>query len=191
MDLAVLLVGDNGAEVDVFHAAEDVLLHLRIDLFQLSDEVLDLKTLRFGLSVLVAGGAVFGELAGTLYEVEVIVVPPVLYISLADKIQRTYQLHALEVGAVELRHHGLHLTAVEHTHKYGLDNVIEVVTESDLVAAELLCLAVKVAAAHTRADVAGILLDIVDRVKISESNISIGIDIDSAFFSIIRRFSGL
>ena len=156
----MLLVGDYRAEVDVLNAPEDILLNLRIDLFELRDEVLDLQPLGIGLSVLVAGGTGLGELAGALQEVQSVVVPPVLDISLADEIKRTYQLHALEVGAVELRHHGLHLSAVEHTHENGLDNVIEMVSESYLVAAESLCTAVEVAAAHTGADVAGILLDV-------------------------------
>lgn len=45
MDFALLLVRDNSAEVDVFNAAEDVFFDLWIDLFQLSDEVLDFKAL--------------------------------------------------------------------------------------------------------------------------------------------------
>ena len=113
---AVLFIGDNSAEIDVFDAAEDIFLHLRIYLFQLSDKLFDFKALGLRLSVLVTGGTGISELAGTLYKVEVVVVAPVLYFSLADKVKRTYQLHTLEICAVELGHHSLDLTAVEHTH---------------------------------------------------------------------------
>ena len=46
--------GDYRTEIDVLDTSEDILLDLRIDLFQLCDEVLDLKALRLGLSVLAA-----------------------------------------------------------------------------------------------------------------------------------------
>ena len=48
----------------------------------------------------------------------------------------------------------LQLRAVEHAHDGRLDHVAEVVAKGDLVAAELARLAVEIAAAHTRAEVA-------------------------------------
>ena len=48
----------------------------------------------------------------------------------------------------------LQLRAVEHTHDGRLDHVAEMVAEGDLVAAELARLAVEIAAAHPRAEVA-------------------------------------
>lgn len=160
MNFAVLLIGDYCAEIYVFDAPEDILLDLRIYFFHICYEVLDLKAFRVGLTVLVTGRAGVSELAGALYEVEVVIVAPVLYLSLADEIKRTYQLHTLEVGTVELWHHRLHLTSVEHTHKDSLDDVVKVVTERYLIAAESFSVTVKVAAAHTGANVAGIFFDI-------------------------------
>ena len=56
---------------------------------------------------------------------------------LLHQVQRTNQLHALKVLAVELRHHRLDLAAIEHSHQNGLNYIVEVMTESDLVAAQL------------------------------------------------------
>ena len=59
---------------------------------------------------------------------------------------------------MELGRHGLQLGAVEHTHDGGLDDVVEVVPQRDLVAAQLFGLAVQVAAAHPGAQIAGVLV---------------------------------
>ena len=96
---------------------------------------------------------------------QAVIVAPVLYFVLPDQIQGTYQLHALEICAVELRHHGLYLSAVEHTHEYGLDNVVKMMSQCYLVAAQSLCVAVQVSPSHACAYVAGILLDIVHGIK--------------------------
>ena len=45
MRFTVLFVSYHGAEIDILHTAEDVLLDLRIDLFQLSDKILDFQSL--------------------------------------------------------------------------------------------------------------------------------------------------
>lgn len=45
MNSLVILIGDDSIHIDVFHAAEDILLNLRINLFKLRDEVLYLQTL--------------------------------------------------------------------------------------------------------------------------------------------------
>ena len=76
-----------------------------------------------------------------------------------DAVQGADELHAREIAAAQLRRHGLQLRAVEHAHDGRLDHVAEVVAESDLVAAELARLAVEIAAAHARAEVARRLLD--------------------------------
>ncbi len=60
-----------------------------------------------------------------------------------------------------LGRHGLHLGAVEHTHNRGLDDIVEVVPQCDLVAAQLLGLAVEVAAPHPGAEIAGVLVGVV------------------------------
>ena len=94
-----------------------------------------------------------GEFAGALDKMQAVVVAPALYIFLADKIHRSDKLHSLEIRAVKLRHHRLYLTAVDHSHKYRFDNIVKMMTERDLVAAEFLCLCVKIAAPHSRAKI--------------------------------------
>ena len=76
-----------------------------------------------------------------------------------DAVHGADELHAREIAAAQLRRHGLQLRAVEHTHDGRLDHVAEVVAKGDLVAAELARLAVEIAAAHARAEVARRLLD--------------------------------
>ena len=78
-----------------------------------------------------------------------------------NAVQRTNQLHARKVGAVQLGQHGLHLRAIKHAHHGGFNDIVEVVAERDLVAAELLRLAVQIAAAHARTQVARVLLAVV------------------------------
>ena len=159
------LVAEDLVQADVFHRAEDVPLDVRIRFLQLLDQLLRLETLRAGLTVGMAGRAGLGEVAGALDEVQAVVVTPVLDFRLTDKVKRADQLHAREVRGVELRHHRLVLAGVEHAHEDGLDDVVEVVAERDLVAAEALGFLIEVAAAHAGADVARGLRDVVDGVE--------------------------
>ena len=61
-----------------------------------------------------------------------------------DAVHRADKLHAVKIVAVELWQHGLQLRAVEHPHNGRFDHVVEVMPQRDLVAAQLLGLAVKV-----------------------------------------------
>ncbi len=63
-------------------------LHLRIGLFQLADELLDLLALRLCLLVGAAGRAGIGEFAGALDKMQIVRVAPRLDIVLADQIER-------------------------------------------------------------------------------------------------------
>ena len=62
---------------------------------------------------------------------------------------------------MQLGQHGLHLRAVKHAHDGGFDNIVKVVAERNFVAAQLLRLAVQIAAAHARTQVARVLLAVV------------------------------
>ena len=84
---------------------------------------------------------------------------------LPDVVKGAYKLHALEVRAVELGHHGLHLRPLQHTHEYSLYNVVIVVAQCYLVAAQLLCVAVEIPPAHSGAEVAGGLFNMVNRLE--------------------------
>ena len=152
MAFAAGVVGNELAEIDVLGAAEDIHIHSRIGLSQLNEQLLYLLTLR-GLLVV---RTLLRHTAGTAYKLQTIVLSPADYVLLADEVERSYELHTGVVLAVELREHRLHLRAVQHTHKYGLDHVVEVVTERYLVAAHRLCGLVKPSAAESRADEAGI-----------------------------------
>ena len=82
-----------------------------------------------------------------------------------DAVHRADQLHPLEIAAVQLGQHGLKLRAVEHRHHRCLDDVIEVVPQRNLVASQFLGLAVQVAPAHARAEIAWVVLTAVGHVK--------------------------
>ena len=71
-------------------------------------------------------------------------------------IQGADELHAGVVGAPQLGGHALHLRPVQHPHEDGLDDVVEVVPEGDLVAAQALRLFVQIPPPHARAQVAGV-----------------------------------
>lgn len=154
---AIPLVCDDGGEIHVLDAFENVLLDIRIDLLQGADQLLDLHALGVRVALGVNGGAGVGKMAGTLDEVQAIGITPQLDIVLADQVERADQLHAPEVRRMQLRHHGLDLATIEHAHEDGLDHIIIVVSESNLVAAELPGLRIQVATAHTCTQIAWIL----------------------------------
>ena len=84
---AALLVGYDRIEIDILHAFKDIALYEWILLFQLTDQFLDFYALGLVFFV-IAGGAGVGELAGTLDEMQVVVISPRLDIILAYQIQR-------------------------------------------------------------------------------------------------------
>lgn len=135
MNACVVLIGYDRIHIDVLNASEDILLHLRIDLFKLCNEIFYLQSLRHGAAVWSTGSAGISEFAGTLYEMQIVVVAPVLDLRFSHKIKGTDKLHAIEVGTVELRHHSLNLSAVEHTHEDSFYNVIEMMSEGYFIAA--------------------------------------------------------
>ena len=99
----------------------------------------------------------------------------------ADAVQRTNQLHARKVGAVQLGRHSLQLGAVEHAHHGCFDHIIKMVPQCNFVAAQLLSLLVQVAAAHAGAQVTGGFIAVVgDRKHIRLKNCDGG-------YSAVRR----
>ena len=128
-----------------------------------------MKTILAGASILalgttaavVAHGAVLSKAAGALDEFQIIVALPGQDIFFPDAVHGADQGHAGEAGAVELGGHGLELGIVEYVYYGGFDDIVEVVAQRDFIAAQLLGLAVQVAAAHPGAEVAGVLLAVV------------------------------
>ena len=88
-------------------------------------------------------------------------VHPKIYVALgiSGAIQHTAGSHALKVLAVQLGHHGFNLGTVEHAHEDGLDDIVKMVAQGNLVTAEFFGVGVEIAAAHSRAEIAGILVD--------------------------------
>lgn len=159
-----ILVGNQRTQIYVFNALEYVLFHLGIGLFKLFNKLLYLHP--FGaVFFVIAAQAVVGKLAGAAYKVEPVAVPPPDYIAFANEIHRADELHTLEVGAVKLGHHSLNLRAVEHTHKYGFDYVVVVVTERNFVAAQILGKAVEMPPPHPCAEVARVSFNMIDRFE--------------------------
>ena len=66
---------------------------------------------------------------------------------------------------MKLRHHRLHLRTVEHSHEDRLDDIIVMMAECNLVAAELLCKMIQMAAAHSRAEITRGIFHMVDRIE--------------------------
>ena len=153
--------GINGNIVD---AAEDAVFDIGIVALQAAKQDLDLLPLGTTAAV-VAHGAVLGKAAGTLDEFQIIVALPGQDIFFPDAVHGADQGHAGEAGAVELGRHGLHLGAVEHAHYGRLNDIVEVVAQRDLIASQLLGLAVQVAAPHPGTEVAGVLFGVVGNGK--------------------------
>ena len=100
-----------------------------------------------------------------LQKMQMIVIPPCTDIALPHQIQRPYQFHSFKVCAVELRHHGLHLPAVKHSHQDSLDHIIVVMPQRDLIASQCLGMAVQIPSAHSCAKIARILLNGIHRIE--------------------------
>ena len=149
---------------DGMDAAEDALFDIRVILAQAAQQKLDLLPLR-DADVPGVRSTSFRKAAGALDELKVVVARPGDDVALVYTVERADQGHALEVRAVQLRQHGLKLGAVEHTDERRLDHVVEMVPQSDLVAAELLRAAIQIAPAHTGAEIAGGLAGAVRNFK--------------------------
>lgn len=162
---AVFFIGNDCMKIHVFHTSENITFNMGIYLLKLRNEIFDLHSLGNTGAVCTAGSTGISELAGTLDKMQVVVISPRLDIILAYQIQRTDQLHTLEIGAVELRHHGLDLGAVEHAHEDGLDHIIIMMAQGDFVTAQLLREGVKMSAAHAGTEIARGFLDSVYRIE--------------------------
>ena len=134
---AILLVANNGINIDVLNAFENIAFYKRVHLLQVADQFLNLHTL--GAVLVVAGGTGICKLACALDKMQVIVIPPCLDVLFTHQIQRTDQLHPLKIRPVKLRHHSLNLRAVKHSHKNGLNYIIIMMAAGNLVAAHFFC----------------------------------------------------
>ena len=122
------------------NTSENVLFY-GISLFsEFLDQLLHLVT--FGTSSAATGYTVLCESACALNEVELILIPPCYNVIFLDQIHWSDQLHTLEILAMELRHHRLHLSAVEHPHKDRLNHIVEMMSERNLITSQFFCVRV-------------------------------------------------
>lgn len=154
MSDSVFLICHNGVQIYVLYTAENIGLYIRIDLFHFCDHMLDLHTLRCTFPIWPAGRTSVCKSACTLNKVQAVIVSPVFDILFPDQIKRADQFHALKMNAVKLRHHGLHLTAVEHSHQDRLNHIVKMMSQCNLVASKLFCFAVKMTAPHSCTEIA-------------------------------------
>ena len=134
MQLAAGLESGECFDADGVQAVEDALFDVRVFALEALDESLDFLALATATTV-VTDSAAFGKAAGALDKLQPVVIFPVDNVLLVDAIHGADEFHAAEIQAVEFGHHALQLRAVEHRHDGGLDDVGEVVTQRNLVAA--------------------------------------------------------
>ena len=147
---AVAPVADEGSQVDVMEAVENILPGARVGLLQRADQLFHLLPLGIKRAVCRA----LRQTAGTTQKFEIVVPRPGDNISFAHEIQRTDQLHARKIRAVNLRHHCFHLRAVQHAHEHRLDHVVKMMAEGNFVAAERAGVLVQTPTAHPGAEIA-------------------------------------
>ena len=150
MHTAVAPVADEGSQVDVMEAVENILPGARVGLLERANQLLHLLPLGIHRAVCRA----LRQTAGTAQKFEIVVPRPCDDIGFAHKVKRTDQLHARKIRAVNLRHHRFHLRAVQHAHQHRLDHVVKMVAEGNFVAAERAGVLVQAATAHPGAEIA-------------------------------------
>ena len=82
----VLFVCNDGVNIDIFNAFENIAFHLWVNFFHLTNHIFDFLTL--GSIIRVAGSASIRKLAGTLDKVQIVIITPALNFILTDKIHR-------------------------------------------------------------------------------------------------------
>ena len=124
-----------------------------------------LHLIALGTASASAAHAIFSKTARALYKLQSVVIAPRLDRIFLDKVHRTDQLHALEILAVQLRHHRLNLAAVQHSHEDRLDHIIKMMPKRNFIAAQRFRLRIEVTASHSGTKVARILFDRRHRVE--------------------------
>ena len=122
------LISQDHGHCHILHGTEEIDANHGIPLLEESDQALHFcpLTALLGTTAACAG---FGQTAGTVDEVQVIVISPVDDVLFTDVIHGTDQFHAREIGGLQLGHHGLDLSGIEHAHQGRLDDIIEVMKE--------------------------------------------------------------
>lgn len=159
---AVSLITREGFDPDGMQGSKNIVFDAGIVLLQAADQILDFLTL--GTAVITAG-IVLRKAAGTADEFQIVGSAPGDDGILLDAVKRPDQLHAGKVFTVSLGDDRFQLGGIEHGHDGGFDHIVEMMSQSDLVAAEFLCLVVQVSSAHAGTQIAGLSADIVGNLK--------------------------
>lgn len=159
----VLFVCNDGVNIDIFNAFENIAFHLWVNFFHLANHIFDFLTL--GSIIRVAGSASIRKLAGTLDKVQIVIITPALNFILTDEIHRADKLHSFKICRMKFWHHSLNLTAVEHTHQHGFNNIVIMMTECNFVTAKFLSLIIKVTPSHSCAKIARRFFNMEHRFK--------------------------
>ena len=72
----VLLISRKRIDIHIEHAVENAVLHIRVVLLEPRDQLLRLKPLRDRHAVVPAGAAGIRKVAGTLYKMKSVIIPP-------------------------------------------------------------------------------------------------------------------
>ena len=157
------LIARKGIQRNGVDAAEDAFFNVWAGLPKLLQQQLDLLPL--GGAAIVGALGFLGKAAGALEKFQPVVALPGQNVLLMDAIKRPDQRHAGEIFAVELGRHGLQLRPVKHAQHRGLHHIVEMVPQSDLIAAQRPGLTVEMAPAHPGAEIAGVLFRAVGHAK--------------------------
>ena len=154
MHFTVCLEAGEGFNLYGMQGTEDIVFDIRVFLFQFTDQVLCLETLGIGKSVF----GLLGEAAGAVDEMKIIMGAPVQNGFFLDTVHRPDQFHFGEVLTMGLRYDCLQLGGVEHCHKSSFNRVIQMMTQGNLVTAQLLRQIEELLAAMPGAEETGRLL---------------------------------
>ena len=172
--LPVDLPAGEGVQRHGVDAVEDALFDIRFVFFEPAEQLFDFRPL--GIAAAVATLPVPGQRTRTMDKRQPVRIRPGKNIFLMHAVQRPYEFHAFKVLTAELWHHRLQLGTVEHPHERRFDNVVEMMSQRDLVAAQFLRLFIKRTAPHagaqvTRGSLPALLLDYLENLLFKKLNI--------------------
>lgn len=168
MIFVINMVRYYSADINIMRASENIHVNGRIRLAQTAKQFFNfaaLRTVRIGLC---------GNTARASRKFQPVILRPAYNIAFTYKIKGANKLNSLVILAFQPRKHRLHLRAVKHTHKRSLDNVVEMMSQCDLIAAEFLRSFIKPTAAKPRTQKAEVLALLCGRFKYTRREIFYG-----------------
>ena len=157
------MISHNSTKINIPHTVKDIRLDHTACISKLCNQLFHLITL--GTTSAPTAYTVLGETACTLNEVQPISISPCLDRRFLDQIHGTDQFHSLKILTVQLRHHSLHLTTVQHTHEDCLDHIIKMMSQRNLITSQLLGMRIQITTSHSRTKITGIILNFCHCIK--------------------------